>query len=222
MEADPEQVAKANVAGQAFATVTGVCALYASIREMPVDPNDFLAVRARGAVEKRAREYAAGRALARTALRQSGLGEGVVAAAPERYPLWPAGVVGSISHSNRLVAVAVAGSAGHRGIGIDVEEECAVPGSVVDSVLSPREKKLVGKDAGNAEATRIFSCKEALYKAVYPRTHEFLDFLDVEIRIANGRFFADCVPGKRAAELIRTGRGFIEHRSEHVMALFVV
>lgn len=218
---DPARAAGSRQVAQAFVAVPGVRTLWAPMLELPIDPRDAAAARARGAVEKRVREYAAGRALARLALQEAGVDDCTIATSPQRYPVWPAGVVGSITHSDLLVAVAIASSSDYGGVGIDVERECAVPDSVVDSVLSAAEKSAAGPDENNAHATRVFSCKEALYKAVYPRTHEFLDFQDVEVSIGDGTFKAVCAADKKAADLIRNGRGYIEHRGEHVLALFV-
>ncbi len=219
--ADPAWATDPGPVERAFVAVPGVRALCAPLLAVRIDTRDAAEVRARGAVEKRVREYAAGRALARLALQQAGVADRTVATSPRRYPVWPSGMVGSITHSDLLVAVAIAKRSDYGGIGIDIERECAVPDSVVDSVLLPVEKSAGAPDENNAHATRIFSCKEALYKAVYPRTHEFLDFQDVEVTIGDGTFTAQCAADKKAADLVAKGRGYIEHRGEHVLALFV-
>ncbi|MFP1130226.1 hypothetical protein [Asticcacaulis sp. W401b] len=67
---------------------------------------------------RRQREFNAGRNIARDLL-----GDGdVVGINPQTgAPVWPLGVVGSISHSRELVAVALAPSSAIAGIGIDIE-----------------------------------------------------------------------------------------------------
>src|SRR6266545_1189255 len=72
------------------------------------------------AVSRRQAEFLAGRYAAELALANLGI-TGVVERASNGAPLWPQGVVGSITHGGGLVA-AVVGSASHyAGIGIDAE-----------------------------------------------------------------------------------------------------
>jgi 4'-phosphopantetheinyl transferase EntD len=173
-------------------------------------------------VPKRIREFAAGRALARVALRDLGVDAGPIQSSPNRYPLWPEGVVGSISHSDRLVAVALSRSSVYRSIGIDVERERAVPDSIVRMIVTPAEQASITSGDPVGAATVLFSCKESLYKAVYPCTHEFLDFHDVEIRLSGREFTAHCNAARESADLVNRGRGLIEHRNGHVVSLFLL
>src|SRR5438067_555135 len=73
------------------------------------------------AVHKRRVEFAAGRWCAREALRvcAADLAESVIEIGAQREPCWPAGVVGSIAHTNGYAAAAVARSADVIGLGID-------------------------------------------------------------------------------------------------------
>jgi hypothetical protein len=59
------------------------------------------------AVPRRRAEFAAGRACARAALRRLGINGWPLLVGSKREPLWPAGVVGSITHTDGLVAAAV-------------------------------------------------------------------------------------------------------------------
>lgn len=62
------------------------------------------------AVDKRRREFATGRDCARRALSQLGWDEVPILAGPKREPLWPAGIVGSITHCPGYCAAIVARS----------------------------------------------------------------------------------------------------------------
>lgn len=137
------------------------------------------------AVLKRQKEFAAGRTVARSALQLLGHPAGPIPVGPGRSPVWPAGFVGSISHS-RTVAIAVAARISRQTgfIGIDVEETQPLERDLWDSVCNSNEIAWFESrpDAG-LWATTIFSIKEAVYKAQYPATARLLDFQDVEVRI---------------------------------------
>src|SRR5215467_5584138 len=60
------------------------------------------------AVEKRVRAFASGRLCARNLLARFGLHDAVLPAAEDGRPVWPAGFVGSISHTDDLCVAAVA------------------------------------------------------------------------------------------------------------------
>ena len=72
------------------------------------------------AIESRRREFAAGRALARRQLARLGVDPGPIPARADRTPIWPEGVVGSISHCADLCAVVVARADAFRSLGLDV------------------------------------------------------------------------------------------------------
>ena len=74
----------------------------------------------RRAVSRRVAEFHAGRFCAATALRALEV-DGAVATGADRAPIWPAGVVGSITHTNRFAAAAVALDTRARAIGLDTE-----------------------------------------------------------------------------------------------------
>src|SRR5947208_1552294 len=74
-------------------------------------------------VPARRREFRAGRLYARQALRGLGIPETAIPIGPDRAPIWPKGVVGSISHSRNLCAAVVGLSADYLGIGIDIEDD---------------------------------------------------------------------------------------------------
>jgi 4'-phosphopantetheinyl transferase EntD len=136
------------------------------------------------AVPKRAAEFAAGRHCAREALRQFGVVGWDLLVGADRVPLWPDGMVGSISHTARFCAAVVAERRRFHSLGLDVETDRRVTADLYEQFLTATERRRLG-GIGDAEslATLIFSAKEAFYKAQYPLTGEWLEFGDIEIDV---------------------------------------
>lgn len=133
------------------------------------------------AVEKRRREFAIGRNLARDALRSLGYPEVTIPANDDRSPRWPEMIVGSISHCNSYCAAAVASADDVQFLGIDIEEyeERKLSNDMISYVCVPEELDWLAQlpvAARKRAAMAIFSAKEAWYKACYPETRTFLDF----------------------------------------------
>jgi 4'-phosphopantetheinyl transferase EntD len=146
--------------------------------EVPLHPDEAALV-AR-AVERRRRDFTAGRACAREALAALGFPVDALGAHPERDPVWPAGVVGSITHTDGWVAAAVAPAAAYAGLGLDAESATPLDDALVALVCRP------GEPTDPLGAKAVFCAKEAVYKAVFPATRTFLEFHDVEVRFADG------------------------------------
>lgn len=134
--------------------------------------------------EKREREFLVGRRCASELLREFGIHRPVTIH-HDRSPAWPAGSVGSISHSDRWTFASVALADDARSLGVDTEP-FMTPETVqliASDVATPRETQLV-KDQDfddSAALTLIFSAKESFYKCWYPITKRFLEFNDVEV-----------------------------------------
>lgn len=149
------------------------------------------------AVPKRIKEFAAGRACARRALLELGFEGASIATRPDRQPVWPVGIVGSISHTNGYCAAAVATEENLYAVGIDCELIGAVDNTLWKLVSTDRERTwLYSLDSRNATlaATLLFAAKEAAFKCQYPSTKEWWDFQDVDIgligpRTSSGTFF---------------------------------
>lgn len=142
----------------------------------------------RGVVHKRELEFATGRMLAKQVLTELSHPEFELLRDQDRVPIWPRDVVGSISHTTGqaegLCIVAVASSLDRTGLGVDVEPDLPVQEGLQDTICRPSEREWV-RAAGTAESGRrcrvVFSVKEAVYKAFYPRIREFWAFKDVEV-----------------------------------------
>ncbi len=174
------------------------------------------------AVSKRRREFAAGRILARDGLRALGVQPGSIPVSDGRYPVWPDGIVGSISHTDDHVGVALANSSDYAAIGLDLVVPRSVTPDLFRSILIEAERSQLSKDSPTDAATLIFSCKESVYKAVNPIVDEFLDFLDVRIELLDGKFQAHCKDEKRSATLIGKGKGYLDIHDGLVRSLFLI
>ena len=64
---------------------------------------------------------------------------------PSREPIWPPGIVGSITHAGPYAAAVATNATGLRGIGIDIEQRIAPETcrSVEEMVLKPAERSLL-------------------------------------------------------------------------------
>lgn len=139
----------------------------------------------RNAVDKRRREYAAGRLLARELLRRADAPVEALLSDADRVPRWPAAVHGSISHCRSLCAVAVVDAASASGVGIDVENAQPLREELHGMILREAERPRIAalppslRDLGGM---LVFSIKEAVYKAIYPHRRVFLEFHQVELR----------------------------------------
>ena len=171
-------------------------------------------------VRSRALEFAAGRMVARRALGRIGVPDCEI---PRRgrLPVWPPSAVGSIAHTRSLAAAIVGPAADHDGIGIDVENRTAVSPEVAERVLTPAERAWLPAPEWRS---MVFSSKEAVYKAVYPLTGEFLGFGDVELDIdaGAGEFRARCRRNLRSAVPVGAGRGYWAVYRGHWLVVFLI
>jgi 4'-phosphopantetheinyl transferase EntD len=147
-----------------------------------------------GAVESRQREFATARSCARQALAQLGLPPAPILRGAKREPLWPAGIVGSITHCLGYRAAAVAFSTDILALGIDAEPDGPLPDGVAGHVLRAEERRwLEHAPPAIAWDRVIFSAKESIYKAWFPLAARWLDFGDAIVTIdpREGNFHAE-------------------------------
>jgi 4'-phosphopantetheinyl transferase EntD len=148
-------------------------------------PNVALPASLEGAVPKRRLQYAAGRYCAQMALSDLGI-EAELPRGADRLPIWPADVVGAISHTDDIVWAAVARRNDVSGVGVDVEQILSPERAlrIHHLVSSPDELALARARGGLEHAalvTLIFSFKESLYKCLYPQVRRFFGYLDAAV-----------------------------------------
>jgi 4'-phosphopantetheinyl transferase EntD len=136
--------------------------------------------------DKRFADFSTGRYCAINAIEQLGFNNIEIPIGQEREPIWPEGLVGSISHCDSLTGSIVAKRANYFSVGLDIEEMGKVTSELWDFIFTENEKRYL-KGLNNIKiqemSTILFSIKEAFYKFQFPITKTFLDFLDVEIQL---------------------------------------
>ncbi|MEJ6404879.1 4'-phosphopantetheinyl transferase family protein [Yoonia sp. 2307UL14-13] len=133
-------------------------------------------------VPKRRREFATGRACARRAMGDLGLDALPVPMGPDRAPIWPKGVRGSISHCESACIAAV--TLGDALLGIDVEPYRPLKDDLIDLICTDAERSSISAALSvvPAVAARVIFCaKEAVYKAQYPITKQIINFNDLAV-----------------------------------------
>jgi 4'-phosphopantetheinyl transferase EntD len=141
------------------------------------------------AVDSRRRQFTAGRLLARRAWQELGVAPSALLSDEQRVPVWPAGIVGSITHTQGWCGAVVARAAEVGSVGADVEAASALDPGLWQRVCRPEERDFLGRhDQGFAGllAKAVFSAKESIYKALYPSVRVFLDFQAMHIELAPG------------------------------------
>lgn len=146
-----------------------------------------------GARAPRRREFAAGRVAARRAMAELGLPPRAVPSGPDRAPIWPAGLVGSIAHDAETCLAVLARADALGAIGVDIEPDQPLDPALWDIVCRPEERDwLAAAPAGERgrRARRVFSAKEAAYKSQYPRTGCLFGFETLAIEFDGPSFRA--------------------------------
>ena len=106
-----------------------------------------------------------------------GHGEGPVLSGDKREPLWPQGVIGSISHSGKCCLAALSCDPKLLSLGIDIETREGIKPGVRDLVCTQEDLEGLGAERGNPEWWKlIFSAKESIYKALYPLLQRWIGF----------------------------------------------
>jgi 4'-phosphopantetheinyl transferase EntD len=125
------------------------------------------------------RASGAGRDLARSLCARIGVPVADIPRSPQRYPLWPTAVTGSIAHDSGFTAAVVAPAQLLAGIGIDIEPAESLSPGIGEMVASAGELASFSSTPFGDKA--LFSIKEAVFKAVFPHDRIFLDFRDVVV-----------------------------------------
>ena len=133
-------------------------------------------------VAKRRNEFITVRHCARLALQQLGLPPVPILKGDKGEPCWPAGVVGSLTHTQGYRGAVVGRSATIRSVGIDAEPHGELPDGVLNAISLPAERYEIGALPGGLHWDRVLFCaKEATYKAWFPLTQRWLGFEDAHI-----------------------------------------
>ena len=170
----------------------------------------------RAATPMRLREFTAGRGCGREVLRRLGIPIVPILCGRQREPLWPATMVGSITHCGGFCAAAGARSEAFLAVGIDAEVHRALPAGAQEEVLLDQERAWLRQaPRGMHWDAVLFSAKESLYKALAPLTGRWLGFEDAVVTIDPVR---EVFRAQVAVASARLGRP----RDHHFMGRFAV
>jgi 4'-phosphopantetheinyl transferase EntD len=143
----------------------------------------------RHCAERRIVDFCRGRLCAHRALAAYGVGDFDLLPAADRQPLWPSGLIGSISHTEGFAAAVVAEQRSVAGLGIDVERADAVHRELWPQICAatelerlqslPMEQQLLA-------GALTFVAKEAFFKCQYPLAGERFGFDEVQLLHACG------------------------------------
>jgi 4'-phosphopantetheinyl transferase EntD len=125
------------------------------------------------------RQSGAARNVARSLLEGLGFSRAALPRSVSGSPIWPLGIVGSLSHDETVAVAAIARTEHYSALGIDIEPAVPLPPDLARLVATPKE---CGRYPVSVTESRIlFVIKESIYKALNPIDGLFLDFQDIEI-----------------------------------------
>ncbi|MCB0324409.1 MAG: 4'-phosphopantetheinyl transferase superfamily protein [Bdellovibrionales bacterium] len=140
-------------------------------------PEESILLSANASPKRRA-QFSLGRTAARAALEQLGFAEPPpVLRGGHGEPLWPAAVVGSLSHCPSGAAAAVARRGEVPGLGLDIERlDRELAPATAERFCNSDELAWVRQHDAVRRALLVFSAKESIYKALFPRYRQFFGF----------------------------------------------
>lgn len=125
----------------------------------------------KNAITKRQVEFLAGRYIAHKALRELRIDISHILSNENRAPLWPEGVIASISHANSVAVCAASLSCHNNYLGVDFENWVSPRNAkkIKRIIIDPHEENLLRRLDISFEAalTIAFSAKESFFKALY-------------------------------------------------------
>ncbi|WDE13823.1 4'-phosphopantetheinyl transferase family protein [Thalassomonas haliotis] len=137
------------------------------------------------AVNKRQGEYLAGRYAAILALAELGINTRNIPTGEHRSPVWPEGVLASITHTSTAAFCVAASKQRVNYLGIDHENWLKADNvaEIKNSIINEKEEVLLKQSQMSFEQafTLVFSAKESLFKALYPSVGYYFDFSAAEI-----------------------------------------
>ncbi|MCU7930404.1 MAG: 4'-phosphopantetheinyl transferase superfamily protein [Candidatus Thiodiazotropha sp. (ex Codakia rugifera)] len=133
-----------------------------------------------GAVEKRQREFRAGRNAAHAILNQLNAPSGPILRGEKRQPTWPAGFLGSITHCRERCVVACTKKGDLLSLGLDVEPLSPLSKGIARYIDTPEETQFKLQHE-TLPARLFFSAKESLYKCYYPLIGRYFGFQSINL-----------------------------------------
>lgn len=145
-------------------------------------------------LNRRGNHFLAGRLAAHAALAAAGAPSGAIPRGRAGEPVWPAGYIGSISHTHGIAIAAVCATSVHASLGIDVEKrDRTVAEGVQRHVCHPDERDWVNAPSGLPvqNTMALISAKEVIFKAYFQVTGIRLGYQDARLCPSEGGFAAE-------------------------------
>ncbi len=160
-------------------TAYALCRISQSKHNLHSDEENYISK----ASEKRRREFVAGRQCAKLACNLLGSPTEKILRNPDRSPIWPENIVGSISHSNHVSGAIVSYNQYYAGLGLDIEKNHPLKDSVIEYFTNPEEYRYIKKSGYDYLGPLFFSAKESVYKCISQALNIKLNFSDISINI---------------------------------------
>ncbi|WP_262696497.1 4'-phosphopantetheinyl transferase family protein [Kordiimonas aquimaris] len=116
-------------------------------------------------------------------------------------PIWPKGIVGSLSHTESVCGAVVAYSNSVLSMGFDIEELERISEEMFEEICTENELLKLKEQQffqSKRNVSILFSAKEAFYKCYYPLYRNWLDFKDVDIELGSYKIMIKSCKGLRA------------------------
>ncbi|MDO6522964.1 4'-phosphopantetheinyl transferase superfamily protein [Shimia thalassica] len=179
----------------------------------------------KNAVPSRLQEFSAGRAAARGAMKQLGLSPKPILAGADRAPVWPDGVIGSISHHDKTCVAVVSVDNKWRALGIDIEPDAPLAPDLVCEVCTTEEQNWLAQQPEGQRlrlARMIFCAKECTYKCQYPLSQTLFGFDAIEISLKANSFEATFLQPVPLFETGQTLNGEFTFAGQHMIAFMAI
>ncbi len=135
----------------------------------------------RRAVDKRRREFAAGRVAAKAGAAALGIALPSLPVGSQREPCWPCGLVGTITHDNISALAWLAPQAQWQGLGLDVECSTRLKPNTWRLLFNDDELAMLSASDDAELAVLMFSAKESIYKCLFPLVNRFVGYKEVSV-----------------------------------------
>ncbi|MEQ9546519.1 MAG: 4'-phosphopantetheinyl transferase superfamily protein [Marinobacter sp.] len=141
----------------------------------------------RHAVSSRQMEFYSGRHLAREALHRAGITPACIPRGLLGNPIWPASVVGSITHDHSHGAAVIGFQSELGGLGLDLIEDLSqVTEDLANQVIHPQEEALLRSLYPDLSPVGVaFSIKESVVKATSVLIGRYIDLLEIRLDRTN-------------------------------------
>ncbi|WP_103532632.1 4'-phosphopantetheinyl transferase [Streptomyces sp. SM11] len=163
------------------------------------DPRELALLR--GRPEATVRRFAAARSCAHRCLDQLSLPYVPLLRTAEGGPVWPSGVVGSITHCAGYRGAVAARTGVWAALGVDAERALPLSPGVLDLVATGPERRGVAELSGIRPDVPwdrlLFSAKESVYKAWHPATARWIGTRAIEVAFTTDGLFTASVRPER-------------------------